>query len=244
MSKAENTSSTTPQSDKAAALWITPEIANPSEPFKNYLAVRQYVREHISTAEEAPETPGQLTEVDKLLNIQQSAAKAVQARTPTSATDMAELAVVLRDQIFEPGQIKPYAMLSDQEVAQLLALAIATPTLQNEDAPYDPASLTFEAIDPCPLLDAVNKACTPESTAFNGERFALCLLGKSKEQLLALLRDMPDEPGKDLVDSVCCALQCLEDRVRLVKSAFARLSVCADILGAEQAPEQVLPVEG
>jgi hypothetical protein len=160
-------------------------------------------------------------------------------RTPKDGSDILEMIeVVARDNCWNTTHAEDVPAYFETFVASLKKFA------QVEDGgEYNPAALDFNTIDPEPMLSAIDKACGPESSARNGERFAIGILGKSKEQLLATLRDIPDEPGEALVDSVCCALQCLEDRVRLVKSAFARLSVCADILGAEQAPEQ-LPVEG
>ena len=225
MSKADAIPTTTDDGDDTAAanaaLFV---VADPTPELQH---VRDAIEAYRSVEASRPilEKAWEVTE-----SAMDNAIDAFLQRTPENGHDILEMIeVIARDNCWHTTHTDDVPVRFEKFVASLKKFAQV-----DDDGAYDPAALNFDTIDPGPLISAVDKACGPGSTARNGERFAISILGKSKEQLLAILRDIPDQSGKDLVDSVGCAFQCLDDRVKLVRSAFARLSVCADILGAEQ----------
>lgn len=101
-------------------LWQEPNIDQTSSEFAEYLRVRRHVRENMLTASDTPEIVGEPTAVDILVDQLHSAGRPIIDRTPRTANEVAELAVVVRDQLFDEGSDEPHST-SGQLMATVLS---------------------------------------------------------------------------------------------------------------------------
>jgi hypothetical protein len=101
-------------------LWQEPNIGEVSSEFAEYLRVRHYVRKNMPTASVTPEPDDGPTAVDILVGQLLTAGQPIINRAPRTANEVAELAVVVRDQLFDEGSDEPHST-SDQLMATILS---------------------------------------------------------------------------------------------------------------------------
>lgn len=113
------------------SLWADPQLAAPSASFGRYLHARQVFLDNINIAGDTPEPEDGPTAVDVLVDLLNKNAQPVFEQTPTTLSDLAELAVVIRDRFYDVDKNTPHSELDGKEVAKLLAgvicLAAASP---------------------------------------------------------------------------------------------------------------------